>query len=92
MTIINWQQLWDDYLPLENQIDKNASLDGYMFETYGEDLAFVRAKDENNIWTYVDDGDGGEPEIVPGFRTVNRLGYLVTEKSHEGEDIQVVDF
>ena len=66
------------YKPIQNHIDTNASFDGAMFETYGDEVEFVKAQDENRIWTY-GDGDDGGGYIWNGWHLVNRLGYFITE-------------
>src|ERR1700721_535877 len=61
---------------------------GCLFETFGEELAFVRRQPPRTVWTLVD-GDGGE-YITSGFHLVNRLGYLVsTVPAPEGALVQV---
>jgi len=50
---------------------------GCLFETYGEELEFVRKQDPRTIWTLVD-GDDGDQYLVSGYHHVNRLGYLLT--------------
>jgi hypothetical protein len=49
-----------------------------MFETYGEEVEFVKAQDENRIWM-LGDGDDGGMYIWSGWGFVNRIGYFVTE-------------
>jgi hypothetical protein len=49
-----------------------------MFETYGEEVEFVKAQDENRIWM-LGDGDDGGMYIWNGWGFVNRIGYFVTE-------------
>ena len=61
-----------------NNYDENASFDGLMFETYGDEVEFVKAQDENRIWTY-GDGDDGGGYIWNGWHYINRLGYFITE-------------
>jgi hypothetical protein len=62
---------------------------GCLFETYGEELAFVRRQDRRAIWTLVDGDDGGV-YVLSGFHFANRIGYLVsTTPIPEGTDIQV---
>jgi hypothetical protein len=62
---------------------------GCLFETYGEELAFVRQQDPRTVWTFVD-GDDGDQYVVSGFHFVNRIGYLIsTVPSPEGVDILV---
>ena len=72
---------FDTYKPIPNHLDDNASFNdgehGYMFETYGDELEFVKAQDSNRIWTYRDGSDGGT-YITEGYHVVNRIGYFVT--------------
>ncbi len=69
----------DDFLarfkPVLNPIDPSAGLDGCLFETFGEDLAYVQAQDPNLVWTLLD--CDGQLAIASGFHFVNRLGYLI---------------
>jgi hypothetical protein len=78
----------DDFLarfkPVANHIDPNSSFDGCMFETFGEELAHVRTRDRNLVWTLLD--SDGQSRIESGFHFVNRIGYLIasvpTEPDH----------
>jgi hypothetical protein len=78
MTFDEWEAT---YKPIVNHIDKNASFDdgegGIMFETYGEEVEFVKAQDPACIWTY-GDGDNGGSYVWNGWHFVNRLGYFIT--------------
>jgi len=75
------EEWFDTFKPIPNHIDDNASFNdgehGYMFETYDEELAFVKSQDPNRIWTYCDGDDRGT-YIFEGMRIVNRIGYFVT--------------
>ena len=62
-----------------NSYDIDASLDGLMYETYGDEVEFVKSLPENRIWMY-GDGDDGGTYIWSGWGFVNRIGYLVSEK------------
>ncbi len=75
MTMDEWEAT---YKPIKNHIDTNASFDGLMFETYGEEVEFVKAQDENRIWMYGDGDDGGS-YLWSGWGFVNRIGYFITE-------------
>jgi hypothetical protein len=70
------------YKPIPNHIDKNASFSdgehGYMFETYGDEVEFVKSQSPDKIWMY-GDGDDGGLYIWSGWGFVNRLGYFITE-------------
>lgn len=55
---------------------QNHYRDGFLFETFGEELAFVMKQDPRTIWTLVDGDDG--PCIISGIHYVNRIGYFVS--------------
>jgi hypothetical protein len=78
---ITEEEWFDKFKPIPNHIDENASFsdgdNGYMFETYGEELDFVKSQEPNRIWTYCDGDDRGT-YIFEGMRIVNRIGYFVT--------------
>jgi hypothetical protein len=80
MTFEEWEAT---YKPIYNHIDKNASFqdesgNGIMFETYGDEVEFVKSQSPANIWTY-GDGDDGGGYIWNGWHFINRLGYFITE-------------
>ena len=73
---------FDERFPLvENHLNPAAGWvlgdsRGCLFETYGEELAFVRSQHPDRVWTLVDGDDGGL-YLVNGLHFVNRIGYLV---------------
>lgn len=87
MTFEEWEAT---FKPIYNHIDKHASFQdetgqGKMFETYGDELEFVKEQDKLNIWTY-GDGDDGGTYIWNGYHYINRLGYFITEVPAPNED------
>lgn len=85
---IDFEQWNDQFQPIINIFDDNASFDdgdgGVMFETYGDEMEFVLATARStplNVWTYVD-GDEGT-YVINGLQYVNRIGYFVTHKPAE---------
>ena len=78
----------EQFIPLKNHFDDNASMDGLMFETYGEEVAYVRAQDINRIWTFTE--DDGVIYVGEGMHIVNRLGYAVTEKPYAENTLYVI--
>ncbi len=65
---------------------------GCLFETYGEELAFVRKQDPRLIWTLLD-GDDGQLVVQRGYHVVNRIGYLISQQPVPDDvDIEVVIF
>jgi hypothetical protein len=79
---MDFDEWCETYKPIVNHIDKNASFDngegGIMFETYGDEVAFVKEQDGSHIWTYGDGDDGGS-YIWDGWSFINRIGYFITE-------------
>jgi len=62
---------------------------GCLFETYGEELAFVRRQDPRTVWTLVD-GEDGDLYVLSGFHFVNRIGYLLSQEPlPDGQEVQV---
>lgn len=60
---------------------------GLGLETFGADWDLVRGFDADRVWTVVDGDSGGDQWITPGIRRVNRVCYLVTERSNMGLDL-----
>lgn len=86
---------FDEQFPLfKNHLNPNAGWvygdgPGCLFETYGEELEFVRRQDPGTVWTFVD-GDDGDQYLLSGFHFVNRIGYLIsTVALPEGVDVEV---
>lgn len=81
------------FRPINNPLNPNASFDwgsgfGTLFETYGDEFAYVQQTEPERVWTLLS-GDDGDV-ISNGFWRVNRLGYFITEVSVPPEvDIQV---
>jgi hypothetical protein len=74
---------FDQRYPLRvNHLDPNASWavgegPGCLFETYGEELEFVRRQNPRTVFTLVE-GDTGGLLVISGMHLVNRIGYLVS--------------
>jgi hypothetical protein len=88
---LTFDEWLDTYKPITNHIDTNASFqneegEGIMFETYGEEVDFVKQQDPNRIWMY-GSGDDGGTYIWSGWGFVNRLGYFITEVPFSDNEI-----
>jgi hypothetical protein len=75
---ISEEEWFDTYKPIKNPFDIDASFDGHMYETYGDEVNFVKDQDPNKIWMY-GQGDDGGTYIWSGWGFVNRLGYFITQ-------------
>ena len=67
------------YQPIANHLNPNAPFDwgqgyGTIFETFGEELKYVRSQPPSTVWTFLS-GDGDV--IVSGYHLVNRVGYFI---------------
>jgi hypothetical protein len=89
MKMLNWEDqlnAWEaKYQPMQNHIDPKAY---DKFETYGEELEFVRtinSTEPNRVWTLIE-GDSGNLWIVNGYHFVNRLNYFITKNPYEKEE------
>lgn len=69
-----WDEWATKYKPIPNKFSKHNEL---MYETFGEELEFIKGANNAHVWTWVQ-GDMSDI-IVAGFSFVNRLGYYVTE-------------
>lgn len=88
MTIEEWDE---EFQPITNVFDLNASFDGTMFETFGSELGFVLGVNSTmpaKVWTYVD-GDNGT-YIVDGYCLVNRIGYFITQNARQDDQFYEV--
>ena len=79
---MDFDEWCEQYKPIVNHIDNNASFDngdgGLMFETYGDEVEFVKSQSPDKIWMY-GDGDDGAGYLWNGWGFVNRIGYFITE-------------
>lgn len=88
---INEDEFWEQFKPIQNHIDTNASFNGCMFETYDAELDFVKKAYETNpltVWTITD--CSGLLMITDGYHFVNRMGYLITEVPAEADTDYVI--
>lgn len=76
-------EIWEaEFGPIPNHLEPDCGLDGCLYETFGDELDHVRsvlAQAPARIWTVVE--AEGKWYITHGFRHVNRIGYLVTERA-----------
>ena len=72
------EEWFNTYKPIKNHIDENSSFDGHMFETYGDEVEFVKSQSPDKIWMY-GQGDDGGLYIWSGWGFVNRIGYFISE-------------
>ena len=85
---------FEDYTVVMNHLQpdgENGSWNGCLFETYGEELDFVKNTKEGFVWTLVEvDYDG--MAIIPGFHWVNRMGYFISKEEWKDEDVEYVEY
>jgi len=72
------------YTMVKNHLDDNASLDGCMFETYGEELKYIASlADTKTVWTYLEGED--DYYFVTGMNFDTNLGYFITTEPYTQE-------
>lgn len=69
--------------------DDMCSFGGCMYETYGEELEYVKKQPVKRIWTIVD-GEGLDFIVLAGVHFVNRIGYLITQEEWSDENEEYV--
>lgn len=83
--IYTFDEWVEKYNPIKNEIEESSTYEGYAFETYGEELDFVREHNPENIWTIITNG-ADMSYLVSGMRWVDREFYFVTENPVTEED------
>jgi hypothetical protein len=58
---------------------------GCWFETFGDQLEFVKKQNPLTIWTVLDDDS-----VVSGFHVANRSGYLISKVARGADEAFVV--
>jgi hypothetical protein len=73
--MISYDKWIDQYKPIN---------DAYMYETYGEEVAIVKAQNPLTVWTL---GNAGEGDYIQsGMHFVNRIGYYISEIPFGADD------
>lgn len=88
---LDWDTWVNTYKPIENPYAVSPAVDNsLLFETYGEEIEFVKKYTESNqVWTLTDiDGGTG---IFNGCHFVNRIAYFITEVPYDNEIDYEVD-
>jgi|DEB0MinimDraft_12_1074336.scaffolds.fasta_scaffold01004_2 hypothetical protein len=89
-TLLQEDEFLEKYKPIQNHMVEDAPFDGCMYETYGEELEFIRevSQESHSVWTILEN-DNGDFFYSSGYHFVNRYGYLVTEIAWEHDNIEV---
>jgi hypothetical protein len=83
-----WSEWENKFKPIKNHF-RDPQHEEIIFETYGEEMEFLKTQDYRNVWTWVQ-GDYCDL-IVNGFAFVNRIGYYVCEVPwDETKDYEVI--
>ena len=76
---LTFEEADEQFKFIPNNYDEYSSFDGLMFETYGDEVEFVKSQSPDKIWMY-GEGDDGGLYIWSGWGFVNRIGYFISEK------------
>ncbi len=88
---------YETYKPCENHLGKDSAFGGLMYETYGEELLYIKELSKNfkRVWSIVEvEDEDSELTFKAGFiEDFMVLGYIVTEESWiSGEEVVILDF
>jgi hypothetical protein len=91
ITTLTEAQFEDNFILQKNHLDDNASFDGYLYETFSEEMEYVlEMVKENRVITVIeydtdDESEDSEMNLyyVTGYHIVNRLGFLILDKPYE---------
>lgn len=82
---INWEDFVDRFKPTPHR----EEYDGFLFETYGEDLQKIEDADPQKVWTILE--CDGVTSIASGRHRVNRMGFILCEVGYTGPTHDFVD-
>jgi len=88
---ITEDEFFEKFTRVLNHIDTNASFDGCMFETYSQELEYVKKiaqESPKRVWTIIE-GERDSLYYSLGFHLVNRLGFIITEEEAPNLEIDV---
>lgn len=86
--VLHEDTFYEYFKPYRHPDSRHDIWGGLGLETFGEDLDTVRKLDVSYVWTVLDGDSGNDQWISRGIHFVNRICYLVTEKSHQGIDVE----
>lgn len=91
MKEINYKKFVEKYQPIKNTFDDALSFDGCFFTmTNEEEITYIKKMlKTKKIWSVID--TDGIIQIMSGYQTLNRIGFLITQKKWE-EDIIVTGY
>lgn len=70
------------YSPIKNIFKSRTNIDGFLYNTYGEEWEYVNMYHKSQIWTLVimDLSRSASWEITNGIHFINRAGFLITKR------------
>jgi hypothetical protein len=81
---MTYEEFTETYKPVTNHFQE-AGFNGWLFETYGQELEHVQNTESEYIWTVLECED--RLYLTAGFHVVNRLGYFITSNPWTDENI-----
>ena len=98
---IDSNEFYDKYKPIYNHITNKEFQEGQTesdeigvaqyFETYDEELQYVKKQPNNKIWTLIN--AEGQDIICQGYHFVNRVSYLIASVAYrEGDKEFFIDW
>jgi hypothetical protein len=78
---------------IKEEYRESSAFEGMMFETYGEEIDFVKSVDPKRVFTLIE-GEDNASVIESGMHYVNRIGYFISKEPHEFDEdtCYILDF
>jgi len=84
----NWKSFVEKYAPIKNVNDKNASYEGFMYETDSNSISIVNSHKPEHVFTLIE--NEGISSIIAGIHFVNRLGYFITKNNWTDKNEEII--
>lgn len=85
------QKTEDDWIETFGEPLENAEGSTF-FNTFSDDLAFVQKADEKTVWSIIEDDETENHYLLPGFHTVNLIGYVLAPRPITQEELDSGDW
>ena len=88
---VTYDDFLEKYHPIKNHLDENAGYDGFMFDTFDEQLHYIlqtNTHSPQNIWTLIE-GENNDMWLSPGYHYIDRFGFIITKEPVDRNELGV---
>jgi hypothetical protein len=83
---MNYEEFEAHFKPIQNHLNHDAPMNGVMFETYGEELAFVQEQNAENVWSVIVSDDNPYDTFVDNYECADCEDVCVCNRAREAAD------